>query len=162
MHLELNSQKLLSVLLYLLIFVFLFVAIRAEHRDVKCEEYKSSKCGPGMGTAYAAGKPHPGDSLKVLLQKIRITARYEVNSIIWRRAFIVAVIASFLVLYTTGKKLPSGFKFAVAFLIIYIVLYLVLTGFQKVISQPALNQLDAILSQIKHDSSSQSFSPSPL
>lgn len=162
MKLNLSAGNLLSIFLYVVIIGFLLIAVWAESRDAVCPEFKSKKCGPGMGCAYAAGKPEKGDSLKVLLQKIRITARYEVNSIIWRRAFVVAVISAFLVLYVTRKKLPSGFQFATAFLIIYIVLYLTLTTFQKVITRPALDQLDDILSRIKYEASNSSFSPSPV
>jgi hypothetical protein len=161
MKINLSAGNLLSIFIYVVIIMFLLIAIWAESRDVVCPEFKSKKCGPGRGGAYAAGRPEKGDSLKILLQKIRLTARYEVNSIIWRRAFVVAVISSFLVLYVTRKKLPSGFQLATAFLISYIVLYLTLTTFQKVVTRPALDQLDDILSRIKHDTKGESFMGSP-
>ena len=148
MKIDLKVKDLLNILIYVVIVAFLVIAVWAESRDVSCPDFKSKTCGPGMGCAYAAGKPAKGDSLKVLLQKIRITARYEVNSITWRRAFIVAVISAFLVLYVSRKKVPSGLQLGAAFLIIYIVLYLTLMTFQKAVTKPALEQLDAILAQI--------------
>lgn len=146
-----NLRKMdpLGILVYTIIIVTILCAIWAEYRDSRCTSFGSKQCGPGMGSAYAAGRPHHDDSTETLLKKVRITARYEVNSINWRRCFIAAVVSAFLVLYIAKKKLPSGLQIGVAVIVIYLVFYLTMIGFEKTVTQPALSQLDEILHLLK-------------
>lgn len=146
---NLSPGTVISIVLYVVFVVFLLVAIWAERQDIRCSQFNGGKCGSGSGSAYADGKPSKHDNLETLLKKARFTAHYELHSITWRRAFIPAVVSAFLVLYVTKKRLPHGLQLAIAFLIIYIVLYLTLTMFQGWVTQPALNQLDHILNKIK-------------
>lgn len=144
-------SKVVTVVIYVILIGFLIFALLMEKRDIQCADPtgKNKKCGPGMGVAYAAGKPHEGDDYQTLLKKARITSRYEANSIIWRRCYIIATTGAFLVLYATNQKFPSGLKIATAFLIIYIISYLVLTAFQSMITDKALNQMDDIIKLLK-------------
>lgn len=146
-----EAGRAISVLLYITLIFFWCFAIYMERRDSRCSNPTDGKshCSYGHGVAYAAGKPHSGDSLSTLLDKIRLTSRYETNSIIWRRAFIIAVISAFLVLYIYKKRLPSGIQLTVAFLVIYIVTYLALTCFQKLITEPALGQMDELIRRVR-------------
>lgn len=152
-NMRISTKSIITIVLYVVLIVFLAIAIWAESRDIRCSEFRSKQCGPGMGCAYAAGKPNDKDNLETLLNKIRSTARYEVNSIMWRRAFIAAALTAFVILYVTKKKLPSGIHLASAFLICYIILYLMLTMFQKWITDPALHQLDDLLDRVRDKTS---------
>lgn len=143
------TSRILSITLYVVFIVFLIIAIWAERQDVHCSQFEGGKCGVGMGSAYSDGKPNKHDSLEDLLKKAKFTARYELNSITWRRVFIPALISAFVVMYVAKKRLPHGLQLAVGFLTIYITFYLTLTLFQGWVAQPALKQLDIILTKIK-------------
>ena len=134
-----------GIVVVIIIVVTVICALMAEYRDVRCTSFGSKQCGKGMGSAYADGRPESNDSIETLLKKIRITARYEVNSISWRRCFIAAVISAFLVLYIAKKKLPTGLQMGFALIVIYLIFYLMTGFFQKTTTQPALSQLDDIL-----------------
>lgn len=149
MNLNLDKNAVINVLLYAVVIGFLLFSLYVEYKDINCTSFRSSKCGVGCGSAYAAGKPSDEDSVRTLLSKIRTTCRYEVNSIIWRRAFIAAVIGAFLVTYVGKGKMPTGLDFASAFLILYIIFYMILIFFQKSVTAPALSQIDKILDKIK-------------
>lgn len=150
MDLKLDPQKAISILIYVVLIGFLIFALWMEKRDVFCSNPTEGdgKCGVGMGTSYSAGRPESDDSFQTLLKKIRLTSRYELNSIIWRRAFIIAAISAFLVLYIYKKRMPSGLQLGASFLVIYIVCYLVINAFQKLISEPANKQMDALITQL--------------
>jgi hypothetical protein len=138
-----------GILIYTILIVVALIAAYAEYKDDRCTEFKTGKCGPGMGSAYAAGIPDKNDSVDALLDKVRITARYEVNSIMWRRCFIGAVVASFLILYIAHKKVPNGLQLGITFLITYITMYIIITTFQAIVTRPALAQLDDILALLR-------------
>jgi hypothetical protein len=142
------TSRILSITLYVVFIVFLIIAIWAERQDVHCSQFEGGKCGAGMGSAYSDGKPNKHDSLEDLLKKAKFTARYELNSITWRRVFIPALISAFVVMYVAKKRLPHGLQLAVGFLTIYITFYLTLTLFQGWVAQPALKQLDIILKEV--------------
>jgi hypothetical protein len=150
---NIKNLNIASIVIYAVLVIVVLLASYAEFRDDRCTEFGSKQCGPGLGSAYADGRPEKGDSVNDLLKKARITARYEVNSIVWRRCFIAAVISSFLVLYVSKKKIPNGLLLGACFLIVYIIFYLMTTAFQGVVSRPALAQMDKILEQLKRKDS---------
>lgn len=139
----------MTILIYTVVIIAILFAVFCEVKDIKCSNFDNKQCGVGMGRAYAQGKPEHGDSKRTLLEKASITARYEVNSIFWRRSFIAAVVSAFLVLFVMKSKCPNGIQFASAVLIIYIIFYLTFTMFQKWITDPALNQMNDILAALK-------------
>lgn len=146
---QIKNLNIVSIVLYVALIVMFVLAIYAEYKDDRCSNLGDKRCGRGMGTSYVEGKLHKGDSFDTILKKIRITARYEVNSIMWRRCFIAAAIAAFIVTYLCKNKLPSGFTLVTAFLIIYISFYLTITTLQKVVTEPALKQMDSLLDALK-------------
>lgn len=146
-----------GILIYVIIVVVLLAVLFMEYKDINCKTFKDGPCGPGNGRAYAAGKPHKDDDFETLIEKAKHTANYESNSIFWRRAFIAAAVSSFLILFILKSRVPSGITWGYSLMIIYIVMYLTLTLFQKWVSKPALKQMDHILEKLKskyhHDSS---------
>jgi hypothetical protein len=148
------TSRTISIIIYVIFIVFLVIAIWAERKDVHCSQFEGGKCGAGMGSAYADGRPLKYDNVEDLLKKAKFTARYELNSITWRRVFIPALISAFVVMYVAKKRVPHGLQLAIGFLTIYITFYLTLTLFQGWIAQPALKQLDQILQKVNSKSSS--------
>lgn len=142
-------MSVLTVVIYVIFILFLVVALYTEYRDVNCLDIKGDCCGAGMGKAYAHGRPEPGDSTEKLFEKLSITARYETSGIYWRRVYITAFIGSFLILYLFNSKVPTGIELISAFLITYIVFYLMIVMFQEWVTKPALAQFDLIIAQLK-------------
>lgn len=144
-NVDLKKIDWLTVFIYIVLIIVVIYAIHAEIKDVTCQDTKGEICGPLTGRAYSHGKPQPGDSFDILLDKVKITSRYEMNSIHWRRAFIASVIASFIILYILNNKLPNGINLITVFLVIYIVFYLTLTLFQRWVTEPALEQMNEVI-----------------
>lgn len=140
-----DRLNVVGILIWTIIIVTVLGGLYAEYRDVRCTNYKDGRCGYGFGSSYAEGRPHHHDSVDTLLKKVRTTARYEVNSISWRRCFIAAVVSAFLVLYIAKKKVPTGLQIGTAIVVVYLVFYLTMGSFQQTVTQPALSQLDRIL-----------------
>jgi magnesium-transporting ATPase (P-type) len=138
----------MTILIYIIIIIAFWFALKVERSDTHCQDAKKTVCGEGYGRAYSLGIPEEGDDLQTLKNKIRITARYDVNSVHWRKTFIAAVISAFVILYILYSKIPSGIKFGTTIIVIYIIFYVSVLAFQKNIGHPALRQLDTILEKI--------------
>jgi hypothetical protein len=138
-----------TILVYVILIVVIIYSIRAENIDIMCQDKAGEICDALTGRAYAHGKPEPGDTKDILLGKVKITARYEMNSIHWRRAFITAALSAFIILYIMKNRLPNGVELAIGFIVIYIITYLVLTLFQKWVAEPALQQMAEIITALK-------------
>jgi hypothetical protein len=146
-----NTKIIISIIIYLLFIFWLGFALYAEYKDTHCQDAKGRVCGVGLGRAYSTFKPHAKDSREELFEKLRLTSRYELNSITWRRSFIIAIICAFLVLFVVTGHAPSAVKLSKAFLVCYIVIYLALTMFQNTIARPALKQAEDIMRHLKAD-----------
>lgn len=141
-----------SVVVYSIFIYFLWFALTKESNDINCRDSKGKICGKDMGRAYVHGKLDESDDINTLLKKLKMTSRYEINSILWRRCFIVAIISSIILIFVLKNRMPTGIELTAGFLIIYIVMYMTLTYFQQKISKPALKQLDELVEKIKSTS----------
>ncbi len=139
----------LTLIIYVILILIVIYVINSELKDIQCQDSKGTICGPLTGRAYSLGKPAVEDDYNTLLDKIIITSRYEMNSIHWRRSFIVAAIAAFIVLYVMKNRLPDGISLLIAFLIIYILVYISYIFFQKAVTYPALKQMKDIVQQLQ-------------
>jgi hypothetical protein len=138
----------ITIILYIIIIIALWFALKVEYSDTQCQDSGKTICGEGFGRAYSLAMPEEGDSMQTLKNKARTTARYDVNSVHWRKTFIAATISAFIILYVLYGKLPDGVKLATTLMIIYIIFYLMLVTFQRNVAGPALRQLDDILLRI--------------
>jgi len=138
-----------DIVVYVIFALVCLYVIRAEKIDLQCKDSDGTECGPLTGRAYAYGAPLDGDSKEELLNKVRITARYDVNSIHWRRCFVVATISSLLIGFIQQNRIPDYRTFLINFLIVYILTYLAYVLFQQMVTYKALAQMDRIIEALQ-------------
>lgn len=113
-----------KLIFYIIVIIFIVILVVIDNRDVNCSDLSKTACGPGCGSMYYQGKLQPGDSSETILDKINTTARYEYNTIIWRRILITAFILSFIILMIIQHKIPKPIDFLIVALIVYGGIYL--------------------------------------
>lgn len=96
----------------------------------------------GNGGAYEKGKVKCNDNYKTILQKIRISSRYDEASVYWRRSIIFSVLLLFVLLPMVLLRLPTAYEVLVSFVIIYLFTYLMLVYYQNNVSSYATKQVD--------------------
>jgi hypothetical protein len=121
---------------FLVAFVIVFIV---EYNDLFC--YETDNCGIGNGAAYSEGKVSSKDSYDIILQKIRISSRYDQSSVYWRKSLLFSIIVLFSVLIITQKRLPNAYEMLAGFIIIYMLIFLFLNYYQMVVSKPATKQI---------------------
>lgn len=119
--------------------VAFLAAFYLEYKDLFCPYGGIAKVG--KGNAYNKGKVHEDDDCDDILQKIRISSRYDEASVYWRRTIIFTVLLLFAVLILTQQRLPTAYEIVVGFTVIYMFTYLFLTYYQTVVSIPATSQV---------------------
>lgn len=135
-----NELPCFTIFVYLAILVAFLFALRIEYKDLFCPY--GGKCKYGNGNSYKEGKVHRDDSCKEILQKIRISSRYDESSVYWRRSIVFASITVFAVLIIALRRLPTGWEALMGFIIIYLLTYLSLSYYQENLSKPAAKQVD--------------------
>ena len=129
-----------TTFIYLSAFIALYAAYLLEYKDLFCP-YDGQSCQIGNGAAYEKGKPHKEDDIYTLLQKIRISSRYDEASVYWRRTIIFTVLLLFVLLILVLQRLPNGYEVLVGFIVIYLFTFLFLVYYQEVVSKPATKQV---------------------
>lgn len=137
-----------DLVIYVIVILILIVVIRAELHDVCCGDIERNQCGIGKGRVYYPYKPSEDDNCDTLIYKIQQTARYEINSIHWRRSVITAVFISFISLYVLENKIPSAIRFLTVLVIAFIIIYVMLAMFQNTTTVPAVNQIKDLTEKI--------------
>ena len=128
-----------DVFIYFVAFLALYFALDFEYNDLFCV---NGKCELGNGAAYIKGKPNKYDDVDTLLEKIRISSRYDEASVYWRRVIIFSVLLLFVLLILVLQRLPKGTEVLTAFITIYLFTFLFLTYYQEVVSKPATKQVN--------------------
>ncbi len=139
-----------TIFIYASGIIALFVALYLEYKDLFCPH--GGKAQYGKGAAYEKGKIKDGDKYHTILQKIRISSRYDESSVYWRRSIVFTVLLLFTVLIMALQRLPSAYEVLVSFIIIYLFTYLMLSYYQNNVSIYATKQVDQgtkILEKIK-------------
>ena len=119
-----------NIIVYLIILVAFVSAYILEHKDL----YKENR---NLGAVYEKGIPTETDTLSELLSKIRITSRYDVSSVYWRRCIIVSTIITFILIIISYRRLPSALELIYYFVLIYLVLYMFLNYYRDNLSIPS-------------------------
>jgi len=139
-----------NLVIYIVLGIVLFYAIRMEYTDLYCKSTTSKKCGTCMGNAYIKGKPVNNDDINTLLNKIAISARYELNGVKWRRCFILAIIATFILFFLLYNRLPTGPELLISVIVLYVIYYLAAIFYQQTVATCAIKQIDQSIGQIKN------------
>ena len=142
------------------IIAFLF-AFYLEYKDLFCPDGGIAKVG--KGNAYSKGKVKKDDDLDEILQKIRISSRYDEASVYWRRSIVFSVLLLFTLLILALQRLPNPYEILVSFVVIYMFVFLFQTYYQSVVSAPATKQVTEATEILKrsyncHSNSSNSTS----
>lgn len=129
-----------TIFIYTSAIVAFLVALYLEHKDLFCPD--GNKCYNGNGAAYIKGKVNDNDSYKKILQKIRISSRYDEASVYWRRSIVFTVLLLFVLLVLIKQDLPTAYEVLISFIVIYLFIFLMLTYYQNTVSIYATKQVD--------------------
>ena len=149
-----NDPKLVTILVYIVTFLLVVYALKMENLDLHCPSVQKGSrgrriCGPGQGMAYVKGKPKENDNIATLLDKIEHSAKYENNSVKWRRALIFSVIMTLIIFGFLHGGLPTGQEFLIVALILYIGIYFMLTYYERKLARPVNKQINQSVTLIK-------------
>lgn len=136
-----------TVLIYTAAIVALLTAFYLEHKDLFCPYGGISRYG--NGAAYSLGKVNRHDSYHEILQKIRISSRYDEASVYWRRSIVFTVLLLFTIFILVLQRLPTAYETVVSFSIIYLFTFLFLTYYQHVVSKCATAQVNRATSLLE-------------
>ena len=129
-----------TIFIYASAIIAFLAALYLEYKDLFCPFGGRAK--NGNGAAYEKGKINDEDSYEIILQKIRISSRYDEASVYWRRVIIFTVLLLFSLLILVLQRLPTAYEVMVSFFIIYLFTYLMLTYYQNTVSVYATKQVD--------------------
>lgn len=129
-----------TIFIYASGIIALFAALYLEYKDLFCPH--GGKARYGNGAAYEKGKIKDTDGYHTILQKIRISSRYDEASVYWRRSIIFTILLLFTVLIISLQRLPSAYEALVSFIVIYLFTYLMLNYYQNTVSIYATEQVD--------------------
>ena len=130
-----------------LLLAFLW-AVKSERQDLYCPSPNCDACYKGNGAAYAQGIPTDQDTKEELLEKLKISCRYDINSVTWRRCLIFAILTGFIVALFL-KGVPSGAHLLLAVFTIYLISYLMCEFYKYELSKPALRHVDDTINRIR-------------
>ena len=131
-----------DLVLYILIILLIWTVVSREMLDLSCDDEDAQQCDGTTSMALAPGKVDDSDSVETILSKIAFTARYEHNTVVWRRAFLTSVVLSFIILYIMKRKFPRALDFIVVTTIIFLGLYLAILIWQPLVVDKAVAQID--------------------
>lgn len=132
-------MDLFTIFIYVSVIIAFLAAFYLEYKDLFCPH--DNRAEYGKGAAYAAGKVDKHDNSHTILQKIRISSRYDEGSVYWRRTIIFTVIVLFSVLILSLQKLPNAYEIIVSFIVIYLLTFLFLNYYQNTVSKYATRQI---------------------
>ncbi len=129
-----------TIFVYVSVLIAFLAALYLEYKDLFCPHGEVARYG--IGAAYNRGKIKKGDDYDTILQKIRMSSRYDEASVYWRRSIIFTVLLLFTLLIIALQRLPTAYEVLVSFIIIYLFIYLSLTYYQNIVSEPAAHQVN--------------------
>lgn len=107
----------LCIVLFLII--LLAYALICEANDIYRNE-KSSKLAGGNGKIHYKGLGSPDESLDTLLNRIYWVADSDGRNSKWKRAFLIAIVATFLICLILFHRVPTARELLLILLIIFI------------------------------------------
>ena len=131
-------------LVYIISMITLWMVFWTEYGELFNEGKSGSDINNykyNRGASYYEGKYRKNQSYDRILRNIRISARYDVETVYWRRSLIFSIIVSFLILLLVLRRLPMGTEFLSAIIVLYLSLYFFLIYYQRHVSFPAVKQV---------------------
>lgn len=144
-----NSDKLLQIIVFVIIILAILLLVKLEKRDLTCGEENDPKtCGIGYSMATYPGIPSKKDSVEDIKRKISFLARYEENTIVWRRTALISIIIAFLAAYIITKKFPDWKTMIILVVLVYSVLYMTNVIYKPFKEQKAAELIDRNLKNL--------------
>jgi len=153
-----DKFDIITIIIYIIIVIVIVILIKVEKIDLTCPNPSNKDdqiCELGRGSPYFAGKIDKDDDNDTILDKIKLSARYEINTIIWRRMLILSFILSFIILIVIEKsskgllRLPNIIDFISVTLIIYLGIYIMTELYQQWITNFAIEQIDEAVDALR-------------
>lgn len=136
-----------TIVIYIVLLAILWFALKSERADISCSAPgPEGVCGPGKGRAYYFAHPENTDTREELLSKLVKTAKYDLTSVHWRRAMVVAIVGAFISRYITEQKFPNAKNVALTALVIFLIAYAAQMQYQSAVVLPATKQAEDIAS----------------
>ena len=143
-----------DLVVYVLVIWLIWSILTREITDLTCTDESATVCDTGSSMALAPGQPEDGDTVHDLLDKITFTARYEHNTVVWRRAFISSAVIIFITLYVVFQRFPRAHEFLMGMVVSFTVLYGAVLIWQPLITDKAVHQIDTLVEKIRPQVSS--------
>lgn len=135
----------IDYVIFLLLIFFLFLAIYLEFVDIYCNgDSNCSIIQQGNNANFYKGNINLNDNIFDIFKKIRINARYDLESVYWRRSLILAIFISSLFFFLFFLPLLHLSHYShyshisilllILVLFIYIILYFTFLFYQKQVS----------------------------
>lgn len=141
--------RLIDIVVYAIVLFIVYLIVNREISDLQCSDENLSECDGSSSMALGPGRYEAGDDAQTIMQKIAFTARYEENTVVWRRAFLTSTAISFILLYLILKRVPDAREFLIALLVCFAILYLVITIYRPLVSEKAVKQIDELLNELR-------------
>lgn len=144
-----DSSKILQIIVFIIIILVVLLFVKLEKRDLTCGDENDPKtCGVGYSMATYPGVPSKKDSVEDTKRKISFLARYEENTIAWRRMALISIIIAFLSSYIITKKFPDWKTVIILMVVIYSVLYISHVIYKPLKEQKAIELIDKNLKNL--------------
>jgi hypothetical protein len=144
-----DSSKIMQIIVFVIIILVVLLFVKLEKRDLTCGDENDPKtCGVGYSMATYSGVPNKKDSVEDTKRKISFLARYEENTIVWRRMALISIIIAFLSSYIITKKFPDWKTVIILMVVIYSVLYISHVIYKPLKEQKAIELIDKNLKNL--------------
>ena len=112
-------MKWTTIVVYIVIGVILYIAVKAEWSDIYCpsQKYNAEECGEGCGMAYIGSDYDPNAGLSETLEKIDNASKADQRTVKWRRSLIISVVVVLCIFIFVLGRLPNGIELFICIVI---------------------------------------------
>lgn len=103
---------------------------------------------PGTCNVYVSWRPLPDDSPEELRRKIRMLGQADLDTVKWRRALLISIISSFIILFVILQRPPWGWELLLSSFILYFIIYMSFEFYQNKITIPVSQNITQALNQL--------------
>jgi len=116
---------------YILFVVFILFALYKERQALGCPDIPDGRdCDNSNGKAVAGTKAYEDMSTEQILGKIEYASHYQDRWVKWRTSFIVAVLATFMIIYLMYQRVPTEKELAI-YTIVLVMAITLTSGFYR-------------------------------